>query len=215
MRFGFVGFVIFSWWRDVQRESVLQGSHNTYVQAGLKLGFTLFILREVILFFTFFWSFFHLSLSPSITIGLIWPAWGVVAINPFQVPLLNTVVLLRSGATVTLAHYQLIKNTQLTWEIWFTIALGGYFTFLQGWEYVHCSFTMSDSVFGRLFFLATGFHGIHVLIGTVFLLIMQLRALNHYVPRSNHVGFEMRLYYWHFVDVVWLFLYTFIYCWRY
>jgi len=161
----------------------------------------------------FFWAFFHRSLSPAIEIGTLWPPQNISPFNPFQVPLLNTAILLSSGVTVTWAHHGLIENnySQITQGLFFTVLLGIYFTILQAYEYVEASFTISDCVYGSTFFIATGFHGLHVLIGTTFLLVCLFRHLNNHFSGRHHFGFEAAAWYWHFVDVVWLFLYVTIY----
>nr|ULR86953.1 cytochrome c oxidase subunit III [Macquartia sp. 4 HNL-2022a] len=206
---------IFQWWRDISRESTFQGLHNSIVITGLRWGMILFIISEILFFLSFFWAFFHSSLSPSIELGAIWPPLGITPFNPFQIPLLNTVILLTSGITVTWAHHSLMENnfTQTTQGLFFTILLGIYFTMLQAYEYIEAPFTIADSVYGSTFFVATGFHGIHVLIGTTFLLICLIRHLSNHFSMSHHFGFEAAAWYWHFVDIVWLFLYISIYWW--
>nr|YP_010730275.1 cytochrome c oxidase subunit III [Blepharipa zebina]WEG23116.1 cytochrome c oxidase subunit III [Blepharipa zebina] len=206
---------IFQWWRDVTRESTYQGLHTKMVTKGLRWGMILFILSEILFFFSFFWAFFHSSLSPSIELGTIWPPMGITPFNPFQIPLLNTVILLTSGITVTWTHHSLMKNnhSQTTQSLFFTIILGIYFTILQAYEYMEASFTIADSSYGSTFFMATGFHGIHVMIGTTFLLICLIRHLNNHFSKTHHFGFEAAAWYWHFVDIVWLFLYISIYWW--
>ena len=163
----------------------------------------------------FFWAFFHRSLSPAIELGASWPPIGIISFNPFQIPLLNTAILLASGVTVTWAHHRLIENnhSQTTQGLFFTVLLGIYFTILQAYEYIEAPFTIADSIYGSTFFIATGFHGIHVLIGTTFLLVCLLRHLNNHFSKNHHFGFEAAAWYWHFVDVVWLFLYITIYWW--
>nr|ULR86979.1 cytochrome c oxidase subunit III [Macquartia sp. 3 HNL-2022a] len=206
---------VYQWWRDVSRESTYQGLHNSIVIVGMQWGMILFIVSEILFFLSFFWAFFHSSLSPSIELGATWPPLGMLPFNPFQIPLLNTVILLTSGITVTWAHHGLLENnfTQATQGLFFTILLGIYFTMLQAYEYIEASFTIADSVYGSTFFMATGFHGIHVLIGTTFLLICLIRHLKNHFSMSHHFGFEAAAWYWHFVDVVWLFLYISIYWW--
>nr|UJG45097.1 cytochrome c oxidase subunit 3 [Blepharipa sp.] len=206
---------IFQWWRDVTRESTYQGLHTKMVTMGLRWGMILFILSEILFFFSFFWAFFHSSLSPSIELGMIWPPMGITTFNPFQIPLLNTVILLTSGITVTWTHHSLMKNnhSQTTQSLFFTIILGIYFTILQAYEYMEASFTIADSSYGSTFFMATGFHGIHVMIGTMFLLTCLIRHLNNHFSKNHHFGFEAAAWYWHFVDIVWLFLYISIYWW--
>lgn len=205
----------YQWWRDISREGAFQGLHSKVVSKGLRWGIILFITSEVLFFFSFFWAFFHSSLSPTIEIGLLWPPSGITPFNAIQVPLLNTIILLSSGVTVTWAHHALIENnfTQTAQGLFLTITLGVYFTSLQALEYWEASFSIADSVYGAAFFVATGFHGLHVLIGTTFLLICLIRHLICQFSHSHHFGFEAAAWYWHFVDVVWLFLYISIYWW--
>lgn len=206
---------IFQWWRDVVRESTYQGLHTGKVVTGIKLGIILFITSEVLFFLSFFWAFFHSSLRPSIELGLIWPPVGIVSFNPINVPILNTIVLLSSGVSITWAHNALINNnyTQTIQGLILTILLGFYFTLLQLYEYIESPFCISDSVYGSTFFLTTGFHGLHVIIGTIFIYVSFIRAKNLHFHRDHHFGFEASAWYWHFVDVVWLFLYISIYWW--
>nr|QXG19297.1 cytochrome c oxidase subunit III [Drosophila lacteicornis] len=206
---------VYQWWRDVSREGTYQGLHTYAVTIGLRWGMILFILSEVLFFVSFFWAFFHSSLSPAIELGASWPPMGIVSFNPFQIPLLNTAILLASGVTVTWAHHSLMENnhSQTTQGLFFTVILGVYFTILQAYEYIEAPFTIADSVYGSTFYMATGFHGVHVLIGTTFLLVCLLRHLNNHFSKNHHFGFEAAAWYWHFVDVVWLFLYITIYWW--
>ena len=203
------------WIKDVVRESTFQGFHTKITVKGLKIGFLLFIISEILFFFSFFWAFFHSSLSPSIEIGVFWPPLGIDPLNPFSVPLLNTVILLSSGATVTWTHHSIIsgRRSEAIFGLILTVLLGVIFTILQAVEYVEAPFTIADSVYGTTFFVATGFHGLHVIIGTVFLLVCLVRLVFHHFTRSHHFGFEAASWYWHFVDVVWLFLYVCIYWW--
>jgi len=205
----------FQWWRDISREGTSQGLHSTCVVRGLRWGIILFITSEVIFFFSFFWAFFHCSLSPNIEVGILWPPINIEVFNPIQVPLLNTIILLSSGITVTWTHHSLINGnfSQAITSLTLTVVLGIYFTCLQALEYWEASFSISDSTYGATFFVATGFHGLHVLIGTSFLIICLGRIwINHFSP-SHHFGFEAAAWYWHFVDVVWLFLYISVYWW--
>nr|YP_010528115.1 cytochrome c oxidase subunit III [Rhyzodiastes puetzi]UXW64217.1 cytochrome c oxidase subunit III [Rhyzodiastes puetzi] len=214
------GFLIiiltmFQWWRDIIRESTFQGYHTYMVTKGLKWGMILFIISEVFFFISFFWSFFHSSLSPTIELGNTWPPLNIISFNPLHIPLLNTMILLSSGISVTWAHHNLMENnySQTLKSLTITILLGFYFTILQGYEYMEAPFTIADSIYGSTFFMATGFHGLHVIIGTNFLLICLIRHyLNHY-STLHHFGFEAAAWYWHFVDVIWLFLYISIYWW--
>jgi len=206
---------IIQWWRDVIREATFLGHHTNKVTKGLRWGIALFITSEVLFFFAFFWAFFHRSLAPTPEIGCCWPPTGIVPLNPFAVPLLNTAVLLASGVSVTWAHHALIEGNrpEAIKGLTITVALGGYFTFLQATEYFEAPFTIADSVYGSTFFVATGFHGLHVLIGSTFLLVCLLRVLLHHFSSGHHFGFEAAAWYWHFVDVVWIFLYLCIYWW--
>nr|UZA61292.1 cytochrome c oxidase subunit 3 [Rhynchothorax sp. JZ-2022] len=207
---------MFQWWRDVIRESSFQGYHTASVVNGLRWGMILFITSEILFFLSFFWAFFHSSLAPSMEIGLNWPPTGISTFNPMKVPLLNTLILLSSGVSVTWSHNAIINSSpEMKYSLIMTIILGLYFSILQGWEYWSSSFTMSDSSYGSTFFMATGFHGLHVLVGTIFLLICLIRIYNNHMSSSHHFGFEAAIWYWHFVDVVWLFLYISIYWWGY
>jgi len=207
--------VIIQWWRDISREGAIQGLHTSIVELGLRWGIALFIISEVFFFVSFFWAFFHRSLSPNVEIGSIWPPFGIKVFNPFQVPLLNTVILISSGIRVTWAHHTLIigNYSQTKIGLTLTVFLGFYFTILQILEYYEASFTFADSIYGSTFFIATGFHGLHVIIGTLFLLVILMRHINYEFSKNHHFGFEAAAWYWHFVDVVWLFLYIIIYWW--
>jgi cytochrome c oxidase subunit 3 len=207
--------VAYRWWADVVREGTYQGLHTNAVQTGLRYGMLLFIVSEVMFFLAFFWAFFHSSILPSIEIGGVWPPAGIDVLNAFDVPLVNTVVLLTSGATCTWAHHSIVagdKNGSVN-GLLLTVALGVFFTALQGMEYIDAGFTIADGVYGSTFFLATGFHGFHVLIGTTFLLVCLFRQLKNHFSTTHHFGFEAAAWYWHFVDVVWLFLFVSIYWW--
>lgn len=207
--------VIYQWWRDITREGTFQGLHTYRVTIGLRWGIILFITSEIFFFISFFWGFFHRRLSPTIELGIIWPPKGITPFNPLQIPLLNTLILLTSGLTVTWAHHSLIENdfNQTTQGLSLTVLLGLYFTALQAYEYIEAPFTIADTVYGSSFFIATGFHGLHVIIGTTFLAICLYRHLNNHFSCIHHFGFEAAAWYWHFVDVVWLFLYISIYWW--
>nr|QGQ56393.1 cytochrome c oxidase subunit III [Pseudachorutes palmiensis] len=205
----------YQWWRDVARESTFQGLHTLLVVRGLRWGMVLFIASEVLFFFSFFWAFFHNSLAPTFEVGLLWPPSGIVPFNATQVPLLNTLILLSSGISVTWSHHALMENnfTQMNQAIFITIILGIYFSFLQGIEYYEASFSISDSAYGASFFVTTGFHGLHVLIGTSFLTVCFFRMMLGHFSSIHHFGFEAAAWYWHFVDVVWLLLYVNMYWW--
>lgn len=203
------------WWRDVIRESTFQGYHCRSVLTGLILGIILFIVREIFFFLSFFWSFFHSRLSPRVELGLIWPPCGVYSFNPFQVPLLNTIILLASGVSITWCHQLILNNdfSKANVSLMITWMFGVYFLFLQWFEYYMASFSISDSVFGSVFFIATGFHGFHVIVGTIFLFIIWVRIISKHFSYGHHFGFEAAAWYWHFVDVVWLFLFSVVYWW--
>nr|QQO80805.1 cytochrome c oxidase subunit 3 [Cryptophyllium westwoodii] len=207
--------VITQWWRDVIRESTLMGLHTKLVIIGLKWGMITFIISELMFFLSFFWTFFHSSLSPTIQVGSIWPPMGIMTFNPMQIPMLNTMILLTSGVTVTWAHHSMLNNNmkEMNQSMMTTIIMGIYFTSLQYFEYKESTFSISDSIYGSTFYMATGFHGMHVIIGTTFLIICMMRQLNYHFSKNHHMGFEASAWYWHFVDVVWLFLYISIYWW--
>jgi cytochrome c oxidase subunit 3 len=207
--------VLAVWWRDVIREATYQGHHTFQVQRGLRIGVVLFIVSEVLFFLAFFWAFFHSSLSPTVEIGSTWPPVGIIAFSPFEVPLLNTIILLSSGATITLAHYFLLLNNRSLDLMSFagTVGLAILFTLLQAFEYFEAPFSISEGIYGSTFFMATGFHGFHVIIGTIFITVSLFRFMNYHFTASHHFGFEAAAWYWHFVDVVWLFLYICVYFW--
>jgi cytochrome c oxidase subunit 3 len=208
-------YSMFVWWRDVVREGTYEGHHTSFVQLGLRYGMILFIVSELMFFVAFFWAFFHASLSPTVEIGAVWPPKGIEVLNPWEVPFLNTVILLSSGAAVTWAHHALVAGArnQAIYGLILTVLLALFFTGLQALEYLEAPFTISDGVYGSTFYLATGFHGFHVFIGTVFLSVCLLRLINFHFTKSHHFGFEAAAWYWHFVDVVWLFLFVAIYWW--
>jgi len=203
------------WWSNIIFESLVQGLHTIRVQTGLRLGMCLFIVSEIFFFIGFFWAYLHCSLSPNVELGSCWPPLGLTSLSAFHLPLLNTVVLLTSGATVTWSHASLKAGytSSRYLALCMTLFLGSLFTLLQGYEYHISSFCISDGAYGSCFYLATGFHGFHVIIGTLFLGIRlwRIHAL-HFTP-SRHLGFEFACWYWHFVDVVWIALYLIIYIW--
>nr|YP_009685240.1 cytochrome c oxidase subunit III [Corythucha marmorata]QDM37019.1 cytochrome c oxidase subunit III [Corythucha marmorata] len=206
---------MYQWWRDISREATYQGLHNSLVIKGMKISMILFIISEIMFFISFFWAFFHSSLAPTVEIGMLWPPKGIYTFDPTQIPLLNTMILLSSGMTVTWAHHSLIFNNfkQTNLGLTMTVILGLMFTVLQAYEYIESKFTISDSVYGSCFFMATGFHGVHVIIGTTFLIICLMRLKMNHFSKNHHYGFEAASWYWHFVDVVWLMLYIMIYWW--
>ena len=204
----------FSWWRDVSRERN-SGFHNFDVRDGLKWGIILFIFREVLFFRAWFWAFFHNRLNPRNDLGSLWPPFNLFRIEPFQVPLLNTCILLLSGLTVTWSHHNLIVGRDSIFSLVQTIILGLIFTSLQALEYLESSFCLRENCYGSRFFVTTGFHGTHVIIGRIFL-IFCLKTINiKNLTKWQHTGYEFAIWYWHFVDVVWLFLFFFMYWWSF
>jgi cytochrome c oxidase subunit 3 len=175
----------------------------------------LFIVSEVMFFFAFFWAFFHSSLAPSIEIGSMWPPKGISVLNPWDIPFLNTIILLSSGASVTWAHHAILAGQRMqgVYSLVVTILLASVFTSLQVMEYMEAPFTISDGIYGSTFYMATGFHGFHVFVGTLFLGVCLVRLYKHHFTQNHHFGFEAAAWYWHFVDVVWLFLFVSIYWW--
>jgi cytochrome c oxidase subunit 3 len=207
--------ILYNWFEDIIIESYYQGYHSLRVQEGLKLGFLLFLGTEILFFFGFFWAFFHSSLVPVISIGSIWPPKGIQPIETFNIPLLNTIILLCSGFTCTWSHHALFslnkKNALIGIEI--TLILAFYFILLQTIEFNECSFSIADSIFGSCFFMLCGFHGFHVIIGTIFIFINWIRMNLTNFSNSHHIGFLSAIYYWHMVDVVWIFLFFNVYFW--
>ena len=206
---------VFQWWRDIRREGSFQGRHLGIVELGLRWGILLFIISEVFFFISFFWCYFHIRLAPSVDVGGVWAPMGVEQLNPMEMPLLNTVILVISGISVTWAHHALIEgnHSERFLGILITVILGICFTYFQGIEYLEVRFRIRDRVYGSVFFISTGFHGVHVIVGTIFLICSLVRIVRGYFRSIHHFGFEARVWYWHFVDVVWLFLYLCVYWW--
>ena len=222
---GLIGvlYTMLAWWVDVTREAEHEGHHTRVVQIHHRYGMIMFIASEVMFFVAWFWAFFDASLFAGEAIqyqraeflGGQWPPKGIETFDPWHLPLLNTLILLTSGTTVTWAHHALIHGDRqgLKNGLWLTVILGVLFTLCQIYEYGHATFGFSGHIYGSTFFMATGFHGFHVFIGTIFLAICLYRAyLGHFKPQQ-HLGFEFAAWYWHFVDVVWLFLFAAIYVW--
>ena len=205
------------WWRDIIRERTFQGLHTKNIYKLLRLGIILFILSELIFFFSFFWSYLHSALSPRVEIGRLWPPKNINQFNPYEIPFLNTIILLSSGISITWSHYSLLFNNKfkILLTLLLTIILGIIFTFIQIIEYKESYFCFNDSIYGSLFYLTTGFHGIHVIIGTIFLIIILFRLFNNHISIYHHFGFEASSWYWHFVDVIWIIVYSIIYWWNY
>jgi cytochrome c oxidase subunit III len=217
-----VAYTMFAWWVDVVKES-RAGYHTPVVQLHLRYGMILFIASEVMFFVAWFWAFFEVALFPDHALqvdrvellGGRWPPEGITVFNPWELPLLNTLILLTSGTTVTWAHHALLHNDRrgLVWGLTLTVILAVMFTSVQAYEYMHAPFSFSGHIYGATFFMATGFHGAHVIIGTIFLTVCLVRALKGHFTPQKHFGLEAAAWYWHFVDVVWLFLFAFVYVW--
>ena len=202
------------WWRDVVRESLV-GYHTSTLEFGFRLSVLLFILSEVFFFVSFFWAFYDRRVSPTIELGITWPPRGIVPLDTYSIPLLNTVILLSSGVSVTWSHHSLINNnyTSMVVRLFITVGLGLYFLSIQYEEYVESQFSISDGSYGSTFFISTGFHGVHVIVGTSILLYTFISSLRGIFLHNHHFMFEASAWYWHFVDVVWLFLFIRVYWW--
>ena len=216
----YLGFALliygaYMWFRDVVIEAEHQGHHTPVVQIHHRYGMTLFIASEVMFFVAWFWAYFNASLFPTETIGGTWPPPDIKTFDPWDIPLINTLILLLSGTTVTWSHHSLLEDDRKGFiqGLWLTVILGFCFTLLQIYEYQHASFSFSDHIYGSVFYMATGFHGFHVLVGTIFLAVCLFRGKRGHFNKEHHFGFEAAAWYWHFVDVVWLFLFAAIYIW--
>lgn len=213
------------WWIDVVKESQSGLYHNKVVQIGLRYGMLLFIASEVMFFAAWFWAFFDVAFYPGVdspeltgrmeAINGVFPPEDITLIDPFGIPLLNTLILLTSGGTITWAHHALRQNDQKNFMIFLflTVLLGIIFTGFQAYEYQHAEFAIDEGIYPSTFYMATGFHGAHVLIGSIFLTVCFFRGLRGKIKSEKHLGFEFAAWYWHFVDVVWLFLFAFVYWW--
>lgn len=209
----------FAWWGDINKESYL-GFHNGFVSEGLRFGMILFILSECMFFFSFFWGFFHNSLAPEGLIGYCWPPYDLseFLIDPYSVPLLNTVLLLSSGVSITFCHHLLVENKSYKLTVLslvYTLLLGLVFLWVQVNEYLSAFYSIKTRIYGTVFYMLTGFHGFHVVVGVCCLFICLIRLNLKAVSKAHHVGFECRAWYWHFVDVVWIYLYCFIYWYKF
>jgi heme/copper-type cytochrome/quinol oxidase subunit 3 len=214
----FILLTIWAWGRELVEEATLNGFHTKNVQIGLSYGMFLFLASEAMLFFPFFWAFFHASFSPAITIGNIWPPEGIrfeETLDAFMLPLVNTVVLLTSGVALVVSHRAIIAGCKplVLNGLFSAISLGILFSWLQYLEYGLTKYTLTDGLFGSTFFMLTGLHGFHVIVGTCLLLISYWRASKNHFSQQHHALFEFSAWYWHFVDVVWLFVFAFVYCW--
>lgn len=206
--------IMFLWWKDVNNESLI-GYHTHKLEVRLRVAMLLFILSEVFFFLSFFWAFYDSSLAPTVELGMIWPPKSITPLSVYSVPLLNTIILLSSGITVTWAHHSLMNNffNKTVVRLFLTVALGVYFLFMQWLEYNEAMFSIADGVYGRTFFMATGFHGMHVIVGTTFLFYVFLSLISGSLLFNHHFSFEAAAWYWHFVDVVWLILFISVYWW--
>ena len=208
-------YSLFGWWRDVVEEATFQKKHNIFVQKGLRYGMALFIVTELCFFAGFFWGFFDASLFPSVEIGGVWPPETIQTIDPFKIPYFNTLLLLLSATSLTWSHGALVdgRMKEAIQGLTITIVLGVLFSLVQLYEFVEAPFAFKDGVYASHFYMLTGFHGAHVLIGTIFLGVCLYRLKQGHFTPENHFGFEAAAWYWHFVDVVWLFLFVFLYWW--
>jgi cytochrome c oxidase subunit 3 len=221
---GFAGvlYTMVAWWRDVINEAH-RGDHTRVVAIHLRYGMILFIASEVMFFVAWFWAYFDVALFPNEIhqfqraefTGGVWPPKSIETFDPWHLPLLNTLILLTSGTTVTWAHHALIHGDRkgLKMGLWLTVFLGFIFSLCQAYEYSHAAFGFSGNIYGAAFFMATGFHGFHVIVGTIFLAVCLARVYKGHFTPKQHFGFEAAAWYWHFVDVVWLFLFACIYVW--
>ena len=215
-------YTMYAWWADTIKEAHA-GDHTPVVSMHLRYGMIMFIASEVMFFVAWFWAFFDAALFPAEAIqearvaytGGVWPPAGIAVLDPLHLPLFNTVTLLLSGTTVTWAHHALLEGDRkgLIWGLTLTVVLGVIFSAVQALEYAQAPFAFKESLYGATFFLSTGFHGFHVLIGTIFLVVCLVRALRGHFTEKQHFGFEAAAWYWHFVDVVWLFLFFAVYIW--
>lgn len=223
--FALLIYTVFAWWKDVVKEAET-GDHTPVVGIGLRYGMILFIASEVMFFVAWFWAFFNASLYPALPIEpgtfwdvvgneAVWPPVGIETFDPWHLPFINTLILLLSGTTVTWAHHAILHGDRegLKSGLWLTVLLGAAFTAVQAYEYSHAAFGFSGSIYGATFFMATGFHGFHVLVGTIFLAVCLGRAYKGHFKPDHHFGLEAAAWYWHFVDVVWLFLFFAVYIW--
>ncbi len=226
---GFAGvlYTFYGWWSDVVMEAE-RGDHTPTVQIGLRYGMILFIASEVMFFVAWFWAYFDAALAPKAQemgewmmngpagAGYgVWPPEGIETFDPWHIPFVNTLILLLSGTTVTWAHHALLEGDRdgLKKGLWLTVILGATFSGFQVFEYAVAPFGFAGSIYSASFYMATGFHGFHVFVGTLFLLVCLIRAYKGHFTTEQHFGFEAAAWYWHFVDVVWLFLFVSIYWW--
>lgn len=218
----FLLYCMFSWWKDVIYEGMVEKQHNEVVRTGLKIGMLLFIISELAFFGVFFWSVFKSQYNPVAVVEDIWPisegSWppkNIKFFDPWNIPFMNTIVLMLSGTTLSWAHHELNAQNQkeCVKMLGYTILLGILFSILQIIEYIHAPFSISQGIYPSNFFMSTGFHGIHVIIGTIFLAVCYFRARrgDFFQKNAGHLGFEFAAWYWHFVDVIWICLFIFLY----
>nr|YP_009131552.1 cytochrome c oxidase subunit III [Pelecinus polyturator]AIW82471.1 cytochrome c oxidase subunit III [Pelecinus polyturator] len=208
-------FCMIQWWRDVIRESTFQGFHTFNVYKLMKMGMILFIISEIMFFVSFFWTYFHLFLSPAMEIGMMWPPAMIKPFNPYSIPLTNTIILIFSGFTITWFHHSIINNKLTLKMLMLTILLGLIFMYFQYMEYNESFFSINDSSYGSIFYIITGFHGLHVFMGLIFLTTSLYRFTLKQFTFNHHFNLEAAIWYWHFVDIIWLFLYLLIYWWSF
>lgn len=203
------------WFKDIIIEGQYLGDHTILVQKGLIIGFILFLISEIFIFISIFWAILHSSLSPNIELGINWPPLYITTINPFHLPILNTFLLLSSGAIVTFSHHAIIQRNRsgAIIGLFLTILFATIFTICQGIEYYYATFTITDGIFGSIFYFSTAIHGFHVIIGTIFLSIALFRIINYHFSNFHHLGFEAGILYWHLVDFIWILLFIILYWW--
>ena len=208
-------FIATSWFLEIIREATFEGFHTLVVKKGLKSGFLLFIASEIMLFFGFFWAFFHSALCPSVELGSVWPPYGLNVIPVFDFPLFNTFILIISGFSVTWVHRGVAIGSfkEAIDGFLITIGLGFFFIFLQGNEYFEATFNLEDGIYSSVFYMLTGLHGFHVIVGVIFLIVCLISLLlNHYLT-THYLRLVFAIWYWHFVDIVWILLFLSLYCW--
>lgn len=212
---GMVVMIFTLWMRDIVREATFQGAWTRRHCLIMRTGFQLFIASEAMFFFSFFWAYFYGGVSPSIHNGVEWPPSGIFYIKPWGIPFYNTVILVTSGVFATCSHHMLKAGRleQALKHLHIACLLGGWFTLIQGYEFYTSPFTIACSIYGSSFFLLTGFHGIHVIVGTIFLYVQYQRMRYNHFTRIKHLGLKLAIWYWHFVDLIWLVVYVCVYWW--
>lgn len=207
--------VMFFWWKDIIFETITEKVHNKITEVSMRYGMSLFIASEVMFFVAFFWAFFNGAFFPTEAIGFVWPPTSIEIVPAFGLPFMMTMILLLSGCTVTWAHHAILEGNQehAVQALGYSVFLGAFFLCFQIYEYGHVTFGFTEGIYPSAFFMATGFHGFHVLVGTIFLAVCWFRAMKGHFTKENHFGFEAAAWYWHFVDVVWLFLFVAVYWW--